>query len=240
MRPATVWSVVDLPDQTSVVYGAAEQSLDVSVEVRRSSRRRRTVTAYREQDHIVVLIPQRMSKAEERKFVDEMVRKVLAREAKQRAPQGDTDLRTRAVALATQILDPAVGREVRPKSVTWVSNQNHRWGSCTPSAGTIRLSDRLRPMPTWVVDYVLVHELTHLVHADHSAEFWALVSRYEFAERARGFLDGYVAGRSGAGQVSDDQTHNDHPHNRPGDDTIADGQTDASPTVDAMDPDVLF
>ncbi len=53
-----------------------------TVEVRRSSRRTRTVTAYRERDTIVVLIPQRMSKADEQTFVRDMVEKVLAREAR--------------------------------------------------------------------------------------------------------------------------------------------------------------
>jgi hypothetical protein len=49
------------------------------VEVRRSSRRTRTVTAYRERDTIVVLIPQRMSKADEQTFVRDMFERVLAR-----------------------------------------------------------------------------------------------------------------------------------------------------------------
>ena len=66
------------------------------IDVRRSARRRRTVTAYRERDTIVVLIPSRMSKADEQKFVDDMVRRVLAREAKSAPPQGDEDLLLRA------------------------------------------------------------------------------------------------------------------------------------------------
>src|SRR5688500_15077501 len=66
------------------------------VEVRRSSRRTRTVTAYRERDTIVVLIPQRMSKADEQRFVRDMVEKVLAREARASAPRGDEALAARA------------------------------------------------------------------------------------------------------------------------------------------------
>ena len=51
----------------------------------------------------------------------------------------------------------------------WVDNQQSRWGSCTPSDRSIRLSSRLQGMPAWVVDYVLVHELAHLLEPGHDA-----------------------------------------------------------------------
>ena len=70
----------------------------------------------------------------------------------------------------------------------WVGNQRSRWGSCSPGDRSIRLSARLQGMPTWVVDYVLVHELAHLAVPDHSPAFWRLVDRYPLSERARGFL----------------------------------------------------
>lgn len=165
------------------------------VVVRRSARRKRTVTAYRERDAIVVLIPQRMSKADESRFVSEMVKKVLDRETRDRAPAGDAELRRRAAELSERFLAPALGYPPRPTRVSWVQNQQQRWGSCTPSTGTIRLSHRLQPMPSWVVDYVLLHELAHLVHGAHSPEFWALVDRYPEAAKARGYLEGYLAGQ---------------------------------------------
>jgi predicted metal-dependent hydrolase len=165
------------------------------VEVRRSSRRKRTVTAFRERDTIVVLIPQRMSKADERSFVESMVQKVLAREAKVAPPSGDAGLVARARELADRHLTPVVDAPVEPSDVRWVSNQRQRWGSCTPSTGVIRLSDRLQTMPSWVVDYVLVHELAHLVEGAHSPAFWRLVAGYPDAERAKGYLEGYLAGQ---------------------------------------------
>jgi predicted metal-dependent hydrolase len=84
-----------------------------------------------------------------------------------------------------------------PSSVRWVSNQGSRWGSCTPVDGSIRLSDRLSGMPEWVVDYVLVHELAHLLEIGHGPRFQALVSHYPKAERARGYLLGVTAAPGG-------------------------------------------
>src|SRR5690606_21573544 len=74
------------------------------------------------------------------------------------------------------------------RSVRWTDNQRSRWGSCSVRSRDIRISTRLVDCPTWVLDYVLVHELAHLVHADHSPRFDALVARYPKAERAIGYL----------------------------------------------------
>ncbi|MEU3913227.1 M48 family metallopeptidase [Streptomyces sp. NPDC029721] len=158
-----------------------------AVEVRRSARRRRTVSAYREGDRTVVLIPARMSEAEERRWVGVMLDKLAAQESKRTL--GDAELTERAVRLSEQYLS---GR-ARPRSVRWVTNQNTRWGSCTPAEGSIRLSHRLQGMPEYVVDYVLLHELAHLLVPGHGPRFWELLEAYPKTERARGFLEGVVA-----------------------------------------------
>ena len=163
------------------------------IEVRRSARRRRTATAYREQDTIVVLIPARVSRVEEHALVADLVGRVLARERRRAAPATDGDLQARAEGLADRYLSGS-GRTPRPAAFRWVTNQQQRWGSCTPSTGVIRLSHRLQAMPAWVVDYVLVHELAHLLEPAHGPEFHRLVERYPQAERAEGFLEGFVAG----------------------------------------------
>jgi predicted metal-dependent hydrolase len=173
------------------------------VEVRRSARRRRTVTAYRELGRTVVLIPAAFSPAEERRWVAQMVAKLQTREERRRRSLGgDDELMVRALALSTAHLDGAA----QPASVRWVDNQHRRWGSCTPADRSIRLSSRLRSMPEYVVDYVLVHELAHLLEAGHDERFWALVARYPRAERARGFLEGVelanTAGEAAAGEPS--------------------------------------
>jgi predicted metal-dependent hydrolase len=154
------------------------------VEVRRSRRRRRTVAAYREDDRVVVLIPARLSQAEEKEWVATMLKR-LERSEQRRKPS-DAALLRRANELSVRYLDGMA----RPEVVRWVDNQNSRWGSCTPSDRSIRLSRRLRGMPAWVIDYVLVHELAHLLVTGHTAEFWAWVDRYPKAERAKGFLEG--------------------------------------------------
>jgi len=166
------------------------------VEVRRSARRRRTVTAYREMGRTVVLIPAAFSPAEERRWVAQMVAKLQTREERRRRSLGgDDELMVRAMALSAAHLDGLAA----PASVRWVDNQHRRWGSCTPVDRSIRLSSRLRSMPEYVVDYVLVHELVHLLEPGHDERFWALVARYPRAERARGFLEGVeLASTAGA------------------------------------------
>ena len=158
-----------------------------TVEVRRSAKRRRTVSAYRQEGRLVVLVPARMSAAEEGEWVRTMVARVAASE--QRRQRSDGDLERRALELSRDHLG---GRAV-PSSVRWVSNQSGRWGSCTPAEGTIRLSDKLQGMPAWVVDYVLLHELAHLLQPGHGHDFWQLLQDYPRLERARGYLQGVSA-----------------------------------------------
>ncbi|MGW5650833.1 M48 metallopeptidase family protein [Streptomyces humi] len=158
-----------------------------AIEVRRSARRRRTVSAYREGDRTVVLIPARMSEAEEKRWVTVMLNKLAAQES--RRVLGDAELAERAQRLSAQYF----GGRARPATVRWVTNQNTRWGSCTPAEGSIRLSHRLQGMPEYVVDYVLCHELAHLLVPGHGPGFWQLLEAYPRTERARGYLEGVVA-----------------------------------------------
>ena len=160
------------------------------VEVRRSQRRRRTVSAYRDGERVVVLIPDQFSRAEETEWVDRMLARLAARE--ERFSRSDDELLMRAHRLISRYLSDH-GRIGLPVSVRWVTNQNSRWGSCTPADGTVRLSHRIQEMPDWVIDYVLLHELAHLVVPNHNTHFWDLVGRYPKAERARGYLEGIAA-----------------------------------------------
>ncbi len=157
------------------------------VEVRRSKRRVRTVSAYREGERIVVLIPASLTRKEEAEWVETMVARI--EKAEQKSLLSDDELLERAL----QLSDRYLGGLGTPVSVRWVTNQNSRWGSCTPGDRTIRLSQRLERMPGWVIDYVIVHELAHLLEPGHDAKFWAWVDRYPQAEKAKGYLLGWSA-----------------------------------------------
>jgi len=149
------------------------------------------VSARREGDTVVVFIPGWMSDSEESRWVDEMVRRLERSEARRRSPArtGDDALSSRAAELSRRYLE---ARAV-PTSLRWVPPMRTRWASCTPVDGTIRISERLRDVPAWVLDYVLVHELTHLLEPGHDERFWAWVHRFPRSERAIGYLEGLSA-----------------------------------------------
>ena len=147
------------------------------VEVIRSAKRKKSSQARLRGDVLEVRIPAWFSEAQERETVDHFVEKF------QRAHASELiDLGARAAELAAHLDLPL------PRSITWVSNQRDRWGSCTPAHRTVRISDRLAGFPTWVIDYVIVHELAHLIEPNHSDRFWDIVARYPKSERARGYL----------------------------------------------------
>ncbi|MBT8217376.1 MAG: M48 family metallopeptidase [Acidimicrobiia bacterium] len=147
------------------------------VEVKRSSRRRKTVEARLVDGTLRVAIPASMTKAEEAHWVEQM-RKRFER----RVDRDTISLPERARALAAKYQLP------EPAEIVWSGRQTTRWGSCSVDTRRIRISDRLAGFPAWVVDYVIVHELAHLVEPGHTSPFWELVNAYPLAERARGYL----------------------------------------------------
>lgn len=69
-----------------------------------------------------------------------------------------------------------------------LKQQKTRWGSCS-SKRNLNFNWRLVHFSPQIIDYVIIHELSHLVHMNHSRNFWQLVSRYdpEYTKH-RGFL----------------------------------------------------
>jgi predicted metal-dependent hydrolase len=157
------------------------------IEVRVSKRRKKTAGAHWEGDRIVVVVPTHLRGAER----DLMVESLAARLARHRPHlhTSDEQLRQRAQALGRRYLDGA-----EPASIRWSSTQTKRWGSCTLMTREIRISERLRVVPDWVLDSVIVHELAHLIEPNHSPRFRELEERYPRRAEAETFLEGYSLG----------------------------------------------
>lgn len=154
----------------------------MEVKIVRSPQRAKTVSARAVDGVFVVQAPAHMSDADLQPVVDKLLARWQRRQ--QKNSLDDDALERRAGELNRQYF----GGKLQWQSVRWVSNQNSRHGSCTPSQGTIRISHRLAAMPAFVRDYVLVHELAHLLEANHGPRFWRLVNQYPRTERARGYL----------------------------------------------------
>ena len=170
-------------DRSATLPGVGEGEIVVI----RSTRRKKSISAYRAAGRIVVSIPARMSRADERAMVPEMVAKIRAQEAAITMAAGALADRIDALLLE---LAPEI--TIRPAAVTWRA-MRERWGSCTSVDRTIRVSDRLKGAPSHAIDFVLFHEAIHLEISDHGEEFQRILARFPKAEIASAYLDGYEA-----------------------------------------------
>lgn len=187
--------------------------MTLPVEIVRSPRRRKTVSAELVGGIVRVQVPSWMGSDDVDRHVAELVPRL---ERRFRSDHVDLDHHTAALARRYDL--------PRPTSVGWTDNQRRQWGSCNTHTAEIRLSRRLADYPSWVLDYVIVHELAHLVHGDHSAAFHALVDRYPRAERARGFLMAKDFERSddpGVSESDDDIDPVDDAHDALGPDPVS-------------------
>lgn len=148
-----------------------------NVEVIRSRRRRKTVEARLLDGTLRIAIPAHMTPDEESHWID-----VMRDRFSPTTRTEDIELMPRAARLAARYELP------EPSAIEWSSRQTTRWGSCSPDSGRIRISDRVASCPQWVLDYVILHEVAHLVEPGHNQKFWDLVNRFPLAERARGYL----------------------------------------------------
>lgn len=167
--------------------GAIEQPLpgidEGEIIVIRSKRRKRNISAFRQGGKIIISIPARLSKAEEREIVPEMIAKIRAKELA--APESEL-LGMVYALLATYAPEIAI----RPAKVTWRA-MNERWGSCTSVDRSIRIASKLQRAPKYILEFVLYHEAIHLQHADHSPEFYQFLHRYPRHLEAEAFLAGF-------------------------------------------------
>jgi predicted metal-dependent hydrolase len=135
-------------------------------------------------ERLVVRVPADVSEEELKRLVDTLAPRVMRAQRKRESKERTPNLERRAAELNRKYF----GGKLNVREIKWVGNQEKRYGSCTPSTATIRISNRVAMMPAWVLDYVLVHELAHLIEPNHSPAFWRHVNRYPLTERARGYL----------------------------------------------------
>ena len=162
----------------------------------RSKKRRRNISAYRQGGKIIISIPARLTKAEEREIVPEMIARVKAKEVQ----ATESDLSKLSDRLLTSYAPEIT---TRAATVSW-RNMNERWGSCTNIDRTIRISTKLSTAPDYVLEYVLFHESIHLDNPNHDQDFYAVLKRFERHLEAEAFLAGFEAG-SAAGPGSIEQ-----------------------------------
>ena len=168
-------------------FDSIEQTLpgidEGEILVIRSKKRKRNIAAFRQNGKIVISIPARLSKAEERQVVPEMIAKIRSQEVA--APESEL------MQMADRLLSryaPEIA--IRPASITW-RNMNERWGSCTSVDRTIRLASKLQRTPEYILEFVLYHEAIHLQHSDHGEEFYEFLHRYPRHLEAEAFLAGF-------------------------------------------------
>lgn len=155
----------------------------MKLKIIRSSKRKKTISAKIVGETLLVYLPLGMSREEEDKWVLRMKKKVEAKRLKKQF-NSDNYLQKRFNEFNKKYFEG----KLSAKSIKFVTNQNKVSGSCTPAKGCIRISHKLAGMPKWVLDYVIMHEMAHLLHPNHSKTFWSKVNEYKYAERARGFL----------------------------------------------------
>ena len=132
--------------------------------MRVSTRRKKTAGAHWEGDRIVVVVPAHLRGAERDQMVESLARRLARHRPHLHA--SDAELEHRTARPRARYLDG-----VAPASIRWSTTQNKRWGSCTMQTREIRISERLRVAPDWVLDAVIVHELAHLIEPNHSPRF---------------------------------------------------------------------
>jgi hypothetical protein len=156
----------------------------MNIQIVRSKKRAKTVQARLVDGEMVVHAPAHMSDAELAPIVDKLRQRIERRQVQETRELGDAELER----LAQELNRLYFRGELKWQSIRWVTNQNTRFGSCTPADGTIRISHRVAAMPAFVRNYVIVHELAHLKEPGHGPRFWKLVNGYPKTERARGYL----------------------------------------------------
>ncbi len=159
----------------------------LGIVIHRSPRRKLTVEARVVGGELHAYLPAGMSEAEERKWLSRMKHRL-----RHKLSSDNDDLVAYLEARARKLNDRYFGGELSWKAIKVTRARKWVFGSCDSSRKEIRISEEIRHLPTWVQDYLLLHELAHLIYPDHGKKFWEVVRRYEKADRADGYLLGWA------------------------------------------------
>ncbi len=152
------------------------------IKIIRSKKRKKTIQAKIVDGKLWIYLPAGLTHKEEEKWISTMIEKNETRKHRQKLNTNGM-LQKRANDLNKQYFNNGLDFNIK-----FVTNQTSKFGSCTPETKVIRISDKIISMPRWVQDYIIIHELAHLIHPDHSKEFWKKVYQYKYVERAKGYL----------------------------------------------------
>ncbi len=167
----------------------------LAVTVRRDRRLKKSARwQYEEDGSILLRVPERLRQGEVARLLGD-IEQQIERQEKNRRQRSERNTDADLQARAEYINSKHFRGEIKWEAIRWVGNMNTRLGSCTNGGATdghIRVSDKIRDWPQWVIDYIIAHELSHRVYPNHSREFWEyLETGYPLSERARGFIKGY-------------------------------------------------
>ena len=155
----------------------------MEVKIIRSRRRFRTISGRLVKDILVVRAPAALSPERLEKIVAKFKLKFERKRLKE-----ELNRKHDLVRIAARINEQYFNNKLSVKSIEYVTGQNSKFGCCHHQTANIRISHKVGLMPEWVRDYVVMHEMVHLIEPNHGKLFWDIVSRYKLAERARGYL----------------------------------------------------
>ncbi|HNW39709.1 MAG TPA: M48 family metallopeptidase [Candidatus Omnitrophota bacterium] len=155
----------------------------MEVKIIRSQRRRRTVSARLVKDVLLVNAPLMISQQRLAEIIDGFKLKFARKKIK-----SELDKSHSLADLARELNIKYFDNKLKIESIEYVTTQNSRFGCCNYRTAKIRISHKVGLLPKWVKNYVLIHEMAHLIQPNHSRAFWEIVGRYRLTERARGYL----------------------------------------------------
>ncbi|MGC1401689.1 MAG: M48 family metallopeptidase [Thermodesulfobacteriota bacterium] len=153
------------------------------IKIIRSPKRKKTVSARLNKGVLAVYAPSGISDKELQPIIARFKERLIKKKLKR-----DLEREQNLKEIAEKLNRKYFSGRLQITAIDYSTNQNSRFGCCNLKTGKILISHRLAAMPDWVRDYVIVHELAHLIVPNHSKSFHDLTAKYRWEERAIGYL----------------------------------------------------